>query len=327
VALGSGPARRIAWGAWRAVCAPAVLVALGVLTFSLPVHGQELLKDVPTQVRGLDIEERVGQTLPTELRFTNSDGQLVRLGDYFTGGKPAIIAMVYYNCPLVCDVVMEKVGQSLNQVDLTVGKDFNVLFFSIDSTETPKRALEVKLTHLDAYNRELTPEVRAGWETHTSDAASARQLADALGFKYRAIENGQFSHPVAIYMITPDAKVSRYLYGFSYPPRDVKLALIEASQGKLVRSMGDRLMSFCYIYDPKAGSYTLAAFRVMQVAGVLTVVGLAGLIGMLFVGERVRRRAASALKHGPFKSGPLSEVVTVRDRVPAAEPAILGKTQ
>ncbi|MBS0196363.1 MAG: SCO family protein [Planctomycetes bacterium] len=245
---------------------------------------------IPRQVRGIDIDEHLGAPLPMELEFRNSKGELVHLGDYFKNGKPAVMAMVYYKCPVVCDIVMQRMADSFDKLDFTIGKDFNALLFSFDATETPKDAAQVKASFISGYSKPITPQVEAGWEFHTGAPEASRQLANALGFKYRALENGQFSHPVAVYVITPQGRISQYLYGYSYPPQDMRLALMNASEGKLIKSLGDRLMSYCYMYDPNSGRYALVAIRVMQVAGVFTVIAIGGLIGALVVGERVRRR-------------------------------------
>ena len=254
---------------------------------------------LPQAVQGLDVDEHVGLPLPMELQFTTSEGKLVQIGDYFKSNKPAVIAMVYYKCPVVCDVVMQKMTESFNGLDFTVGKDFQCLLFSFDSTETPADAVSAKNGHLSAYKRERTPEVDAGWQFHTADTESARQLADALGFKYRRLANGQFGHPAAIYIITPEGRISRYFYGFDYPSRDMKLALIDATNGKLVKTLGDRIMSFCYMFDPNTGKYTLMAMRVMQISGVISVTCVAALVGALFVGERVRRKLGLAGRNEP----------------------------
>jgi protein SCO1/2 len=245
---------------------------------------------LPRAVMGLDVEEQVGRALPMELQFTNADGKVVTLGDYFKSNKPAVIAMVYYRCPVVCDVVMQQLTKTFNDVDLQIGRDFNVLYFSFDPSETAEDAASSRSGHQSNYNKPLTDEVKAGWQFHVTDSTTARALADAIGFKYRRLENGQYSHPAAIYLTTPEGKISRYFYGFSYPARDMKLGLIDASSGKLVRSLGDRIMSFCYMFDPNSGKYTLAAVRVMQVSGVISLAAVIMLVGALFVGERVRRR-------------------------------------
>lgn len=246
---------------------------------------------MPAQTKGLDIEEKLGNSLPMEAQFTTSEGKVVRLGDYFKDNKPAIIAMVYYKCPVVCDIVMQKLIDSVNGVDFEPGKDYNVLFFSFDSSETVEFAAQSKQGHMSNLDERLqTPEVKAGFHFHISDVTNSRQLAEAIGFKYRRLANGQFSHPSAIYITTPDGKISRYFYGFDYPSRDIKLALIDATNGKLVRTIGERILAFCYMFDPSVGRYSIAALRVMQVSGVISLFGVGALVGTLFVFERVRRR-------------------------------------
>jgi protein SCO1/2 len=254
---------------------------------------------LPPQAQGVDVEEQIGNTLPPDIGFTNSAGKIVHLGEYFSDGKPAIVAMVYYKCPIVCTVVMSRLAETINDLDFTVGKDYRVLVFSVDPTEDTALARQTKLSYISSYNREVTPEVEAGWEFHCTDDEAARRLGDALGFKFRKLDDGAYTHPVVLAVITPDGKVSRYLYGFVYPARDVKLALMEASEGKLVKTIGDRLLLRCYMYDPKAGSYTLQATRVMQIAGVVTVAALGTLIGGLFIGERLRRNRAHRLSSSP----------------------------
>ncbi|MBL9002201.1 MAG: SCO family protein [Phycisphaerae bacterium] len=259
---------------------------------------------LPKQVQNLEIDEKVGSQLPLDAEFTNSAGRRVKVGDYFKHGKPAIVAMVYYKCPVVCSVVMEKMNECFDKLDYTVGHDFNALLFSIDPTETPEEAAQVKRGTLAGYAKPVTPEVEAGWEFHTGSIEQNARLADAFGFKYRALADGQFGHPAAIYVVTPEGKVSRYFYGFAYPPRDVKLSLIDASQGKLVKSMGDRFMAYCFQYDASTGRYTLAAIRVMQVGGVLSAILVGGLVGTLFVGDRIRRRTReAAARSAPEQAG------------------------
>jgi protein SCO1/2 len=264
-----------------------VALAAGVLV-STPALAQ--INQLPPQARGLEIDEKVGQPLPLELAFTNSEGKLVQLREYFSDNKPAIVALVYYDCPVVCDVMLQKIAETLNDLDLTVGKDFRVLIFSFDPTETVAQAAGLRAMYLAGYNREVTPEVAAGWQFHVTDTSATRQLANSMGFPYRLLDDGEYSHPVALFIVSPEGVQSRNIYGFNYPARDVKLSLIDASGGKLARSIGDRIMAFCYMYDPQAGAYTLQAMRVMQVAGGITVVSLGTLIGLLFLGERIRRR-------------------------------------
>ena len=264
-----------------------------------PQAAPDSLPDTPAQIRGLDIEEKIGNYLPMELEFTTSEGTRVNLGDYFKNtNKPAVILLVYYDCPIVCDVLMGKVAETFRDLNgMEIGKDFNVLFFSFDPSETPATSKPLRKIYLDGYYRDKTgpipEEIAAGWQFHTSDSENVKRLADALGFKYRRMENGEYSHPVCTFLATPEGRIARYIYGYHGLPtsgRDMRLALIEASNGDLAQSIGDRFLSFCYMYDPKAGQYTLQAMRVMQLGGVATMIGVGTLIGTLMLTERIRRR-------------------------------------
>ncbi|HYF15064.1 MAG TPA: SCO family protein [Phycisphaerales bacterium] len=256
--------------------------------------------------RGVDVEEHLNKLLPLDTTFTNSEGKEVPLSAYFKpDGKPAIILMVYYRCPVVCDVLMDKLAETLQKVDYTAGKDFRILVFSFDPNETPDAAAKARQLYISGYNRELTPEQRAGWEFHVGDAASIRQLANALGFEYKPVPGNEYSHPVITFMASPDGRVVRYLYGFQQTPSDMRMAILEASEGKLAASLGDRLMNFCYVYNPDRRSYTLAAFRVMQIGGVICIVLVGSLVGGLLIRESLRKsRAAAAAKLGTNPPAP-----------------------
>jgi protein SCO1/2 len=245
------------------------------------------------QIMGTGIEEHLGGQLPLDAEFVDADGKTIHLSDYFgkEQNKPAIIAMVYYHCPITCTAVMEKLAQCLNGVDMVIGKDYRVLMFSINHRESTVDAVSLREMYVAGYTRGDDRLTREGWLWHTGRADQNRKLADALGFKYKMLDDGNFSHPVALFMATPDGRVSRYLYGWEYVPRDVKLALMESASGRLTKSIGDRLLAYCYMFDPKAGSYTLMAMRVMQVGGLLTLGALVILVGGLFAWERKRRKA------------------------------------
>lgn len=263
--------------------------------------GQTLLPQVPGPARGLEVVEHLGDALPLETVFTDSSGRAVRLGDYFpgAGGKPAIVAMVYYRCPVACPTVMAKLTESLNQVDFTVGKDFNALLFGFKDEETTIDSAGAKARFTSGYPRAADPEVSAGWQFHTGSAEANLKLGEALGFPYRRLESGEYSHPICIFVISPAGKVCRYVYGYDYEPSMLKLALLEATDGKIARTIGERFAHLCYRYDPTAGTYTLQAFRVMQVGGGLTVLGIAALVGGLRLNEAFRRRGGGQPPSGP----------------------------
>ncbi|GEM_PF-264084 len=245
---------------------------------------------VPFEVRGLDVEEKVGSRLPADLQFTNAEGQLVTLGKYFDKSKPSVIVMAYFHCPVVCKTLIDKLVQTLNSVDYVPGQEYNLLVFSFDPKETQRSAKEAKDLYVGQYNGEETAAFE-GFQFHVGSAAASRSLADALGFRYKFLtDTGEFSHPVVVFLATPEGRVSRYLYGYEQAPRDMRLAIMEASQGMLVRTIGERLMNFCYMYDPNRGSYTLQAFRVMQIGGVLSMGFLGSLVGGMLLLERGRKR-------------------------------------
>jgi protein SCO1/2 len=271
-----------------------VLLALLAFVLAPTVRAQPILDELPEEVRGLDVIEKVGDQVPLDRMLVDADGQAVTLAKYFEDPKPAILVLVYYDCPVVCPRVLEDLRRAINGVDLTVGKDFNVIVVSFDPTNTVAQAAEQREISTVGYVQGQSPEIARGWNFHVAGENSSSAIADAVGFQYRFLpKSGEYSHPVALMVLTPDAKVSRYVYGFGYQPRDIKIALMEASQGKLVRSIGDRLMLFCYMYDPNSGGYTLQAMRVMQLAGVLTMILLFGGIAVLFARERARRRVAA----------------------------------
>lgn len=283
---------------------------------------------VPYEARGLDVEEKVGSRLPMDIQFTNAEGKLVALGDYFDdenggkapGAKPAVIVMAYYHCPVVCKTLIDKLVQTLNGVDYVPGQEYNLLVFSFDPKEDARSANVAKELYVGQYNGDEKA-AQEGFQFHVGTATASRTLADALGFRYKFLtDTGEFSHPVVVFLATPEGRVSRYLYGYEQAPRDMRLAIMEASQGKLVRTIGERLMNFCYMYDPTRGTYTLQAFRVMQIGGALSLLLLSALVGGLLLYERSRKRPG-----GPGKAndggGGSSPPLTDKPPTPRSTPA------
>lgn len=270
-------------------CLLGVALAIGALA---PGASAQRLRDSSEikQRQGVDLVEHAGDRIPGDIELINATGQTVKLGDYFNDGKPAILALVYYDCPVVCSVVMDKLAESLNGLDYVVGKDFRVIVVSFDETETTDQAFQRKQHHLEGYVHGVTPEIAAGYTFHTATADNIKRLVEADGFELKRLDNGEFSHPVGLTVLAPDGMISRYLYGFNYPPKQVKLALLDASEGKISSSLGDRFLHYCYRYDPNAGAYTIQAMRVMRLGAGVSVLGMGGLIGSLLLAERVRRR-------------------------------------
>ena len=282
------------------------------------VDGGPELRDItrtkPSEL-GLKVNEKLGAPLPMELSFTNGDGERRRLGDFFTHtaadgtqvqGKPAIVALVYYRCPVVCSALLSTVNQCVRDIQgLEAGVDYNVLTFSFDPRDDKYSAQNQKKASLLGYGRGEGETTAAGWQFFLHEEGTTRQLANAFGFQYSAINGGtDFAHPVVFFMVTPDGKISRYLYGFGHTALQLRLALLDAGQGTITPSLEDQFLTFCYMFDPKMGVYTLSAFRVMQLGGVLTMLGLGGLIGVMLLTERLKaRRLAEAKKAGTVGGG------------------------
>lgn len=272
----------------------AAAALLAVLSFA--AQAQLNPKEPPKEIQGVGVTEKLGEAIDLSLVFTTAEGEDAQLKRWFDGSKPVVLALVYYDCPIVCSTVLTKLLACFNELGFTVGEDFNAVVVSFDPTEGTPLAASVKAERLAGYTRPLTPEVREGWAFLTGTTANSRQLANQVGFGFKQIAGGEFSHSVSIMILSPEGRVSRYIHGFDYPPRDVELSLLDATDGKIAKSLGQILMHFCYRFDPTAGVYSLQAFRVMQIGGGVTVVALAALIGGLVAWERRRKRGALRLE-------------------------------
>lgn len=276
------------------------LGAWACLLVGVAAHAQETnYYQTPAQIRGLDVDEQIGKTLPMDAAFTNEEGKSVTLRDYFTNtNKPAVLTLVYYDCPLVCDLILTKqaavFAKMADERQYLPGKQFRSLVFSFDPREKTEKAAAAKETYLAGYPRRDEPGVREGWRFHTGTESASRELADALGFQYRKLSDGNYSHPICQFIITPDGRVSRYLYGYPDDSLDLTMAIIEASEGKVRKTIGERFLSFCYEFDASIGKYTLHAVRIMQVGGAVTLLIVGTGIALLIRGEKARRRAAHA---------------------------------
>ena len=225
---------------------------------------------MPQALRDVGFDQRLSESVPLDLPFRDENGRTVRLGEYF-GSKPVVLALVYYGCPNLCTQVLNGLAGSLKALSLGAGKDFTVLAVSFDPKETPQLAAEKKQTYLERYGR---PGAEQGWHLLTSDEASIHALTQAVGFRYvwdPAI--GQFAHPAGVTVLTPGGVVARYFFGIEYAPRDLRLALVEASANRIGTPI-DRILLYCYLYDPTTGKYGLIAMRLIRLGGIATVLAL-----------------------------------------------------
>lgn len=219
---------------------------------------------LPAALQGVGIEQRLDQQVPLDLVFRDEFGRTAPLSTYFSGHKPVLLALVYYTCPMLCNLVLNGVESSLKVISLDPGKDFEVVAVSFDPKDTPEVAAAKKANYLQRYRR---PDTANGWHFLTGDEASIKALTSAVGFRYKYdAKTGQFAHASAVMILTPQGKLSRYFYGVEYPPRDMRLGLVDASQKKIGTPV-DQILLFCYHYDPSTGKYGAVAMNMVRFAG------------------------------------------------------------
>jgi protein SCO1/2 len=255
------------------------LVSCGLLLLTLAIApgGALAQGDKPDPLHDVAFEQRLDAQVPADLSFVDEQGRTVALGDYF-GAQPVILQLSYYECPMLCSLVRQGMLDSLKDVTLSVGSDFQVVNVSIDPQETPMMAANAKAAALSSYARDGA-DGAMHFLTGTQD--SIDRLAEAVGFRYVYDETiDQYAHAAGIVVLTPTGLVSRYFYGVEFNPSDLRLGLVEAS-GNKIGSPTDQLLLLCYHYDPVTGTYTGLVMTALRVAAALTVLGLAGLIFFL----------------------------------------------
>lgn len=275
----------------RCLCACAILLASALFAAEPAAEPADKgLSSRPVkELEGIGITEHLGQMLPLDVPFVDDSKQPVTLRKYFTGKKPVLLSLVYFRCPMLCNLILNGEAEGIKQVKLTAGTDYECVVVSFDPLETPELAAANKERFLELYAR---PGAGQGVHFLTGNKESIQKLAGAVGFGFRWDEQQkQYAHQAAIYAVSPDGKLSRYLYGIEFDPQMLRLSLVEAGEGK-VGSFSDRIVLFCYHFDPSGKKYTLQAWRVMQVAALLTAVLVAGAIGMFFMWERSRRQSS-----------------------------------
>ncbi len=235
----------------------------------------------PDLLKQVGIDQKLNQSVPLNLTFRDEHGQTVQLSQYF-GQKPVILTLVYYNCPMLCTQILNGVESGLKELPMDIGKQFNVVTVSIDPREGHVLADVKQEMYTGMYGR---PGAAQGWHFLTGDEPQIKQLASAVGFRYAYDpDTKQFAHASAIMILTPEGKISRYLYGIQFPSRDLRLGLVEASEGK-IGSPVDAILLFCYHYDPHTGKYGLLISHVIQAGGAFTLLVLGALVLVLFRGE------------------------------------------
>lgn len=243
-----------------------------------PETGGPAASEFPQQLQGVGIDQNLGAQIPLDLVFHDEQGADVKLGDLINGKKPVILTLVYYSCPMLCTVVLNDTLRTMKLMNLGIGKDFTVVTVSFDPKETSELAHKKKQSYVAQYKRDGAEE---GWHFLTGDADSIARLTRAVGFRYTwDPKTRQYMHASGITVLTPQGKISKYFFGIKYAPKDVTLALVEASNAK-VGSLAEQILLYCFHYDPSTGRYSLAITRALKVGAVLLIVTLGVTLFML----------------------------------------------
>lgn len=281
----------------------ATLAAVALLTLAAPAAQAQRAASAPDVLEDVTVVEKLDTELPLDLEFVDTSGETVRLAEYFDGELPVILTMNYSNCPKLCHLQLNGLFDGMERLNWKIGDKFRLVTVSINHKEPYTRAAETKTKYIDTYNR---PDAREGWTFLTGEKENIRRLADSIGFgfSYDPVEE-QYVHAAVIMVCTPDGRVSRYLYGVDYDPQTLRLALLEASDGK-IGTTADQILMFCFHYDSSRGKYGPAAFRLMQVGGAVTVAFLGGFLGLYWLHER-RKQSRGPAQEEPSRAGPSGE--------------------
>ena len=248
------------------------------IIYFLPVYSQVTMNNAP-DLKGINVEEHLAEKIPLNLRFANETGDSVRLADYFTPGRPVLLTLAYYRCPMLCGLVIDGLRESVTSLAYTPGVDFELVTVSINPEESSAVAAEKKKSIFDEFNKPVNPD---GWAFLTGPAKNSKLLADALGFHYYYMEDKkEYAHPAVSFVLTDKGVISRYLYGIKYKESDIRLSLLEASKGEIGSTI-DRIVLYCYHYDPDAGGYVLFAGNLMRIGGVITLLILGAVLFILW---------------------------------------------
>ncbi len=262
----------------------AILLSL-CLGLTAAASAADRIEPTPRELEDVNVTEHPNAQIPLDLTFVDTDGKTVKLGDYFDGTRPVLLTMNYSNCPMLCTLQLTGLFQGLSHMKWNIGENFQLVTVSIDPKETRERARLTREKYLKIYGR---PASDGGWHFLTGTKKNIDALANAIGFGYRYDpQSGQYAHPAVAFICTPDGHVSRYLYGIEYDPQTLRLALVEAGQGK-VGSTLDRALLYCFHYDETRGRYGPAAVKIMRLGGVVTIFVLGGAIVLFWRREKKR---------------------------------------
>jgi protein SCO1/2 len=265
-----------------------MLLMASTVIVGAPVEAQ-VVADVPPALEDVGVDEHFDAQVSLDLEFKDEQGRTVRLGDYFKPGRPVILTLNYYRCPMLCGLQLNGFLQGLKELDWMPSDEFDIVTISIDPLETPELAAEKKQNYMAQLGREGAG---AGWHFLTGGEPNIHAVAEAVGFRYTYDEEtAQYAHAAALMVLTPEGRVARYLYGIEYPASTLKLALLEAGEGEIGSPL-DQLLLYCFHYDSTNRQYTPVAMNIMRLGGGLTVSVLAFAIGLMWIREvRLRKKS------------------------------------
>lgn len=288
------PTNRTTKGLRECVAVLRAVVACGMVALALQASaqvsgygdkqtGENTGDQLPNVLKTVQVRQHLNAQLPLDAHFIDDTGKAVALQQYFDGKHPAILAMVYYNCPMLCSEEMDGLTSALEMVHLTPGKDFQVIAISIDPTETPELAAKKKAFYLKRYGH---PETANGWHFLVGQKPAIDAVTTAVGFGYVQVQGpdgrmDQYAHASAIQIVTPGGKLAQYYLGVEYSPKDMLLGLIDASGNKIGSPVAN-ILTYCYHYDPQQNKHSLIVARVVQLGGMMTVAGLGGFMFLMF---------------------------------------------
>ena len=274
--------RLMVWSVW---CAVMLTRLESAVLAQAPVDQSSLAQPagpIDSMLASVGIDQRLGEQVPLDLEFRDEAGETVRLADLMHG-RPVVLSLVYYQCPMLCGEVLNGLLKSSQAVPFVIGKDYDVLTVSFDPRETPELAAHKKAAFVKRYRR---PGAEQGWHFLVGDAVPIERLAASVGFRYRFDEaSNQFAHGAGIVVLTPEGQMSRYFYGIDYPPTNLRLALVESAAGK-IGSPVDQFLLLCFHYDPATGRYGLAISRLLKSSGVATLLVLGTFLALMIRRER-----------------------------------------
>lgn len=266
------------WYIFRVFC---VLVAA---SFFAGDTVAQLNEDVPAEVQGVGVDQKPGEQLPLNTLVVDSRGRKVRLGDYFGGSKPVLFTLNYSSCPMLCSVQLNQLVSTLDEMDLKIGQDFDMITLSIDPRETTETIRETKAKYIALLPNQKTAD--AGWHFVTCDTDGIREVADSLGFRYKYDEfSGEYYHPAMLAFLSPEGVITRYSLDVSFPKEQMRMAIVDASAGK-VGSVVDQFLMLCFRYDAERNRYVASAWKIMRIGGLATLVILVATLTPFWLGRK-----------------------------------------